>query len=835
MAISYSMQPVPAAQQPGFGAMLALAPGRGMVPAGGSLTLPAQPGASPVFDPRAFLPPINPHDFEVQPLISVADVFGYLRKRWLRGAVTGLLLGALVFYYLGMGAKIYEAESQLLLRIQNGNVFKFDQTATQGVTELSAPQLINNHRTELLSRRFISYFYDAFPAAPRDAFLKREANSLSRKDELLKLVGLHKPGKPGDPREMFIDLMLSNVRVEPLKESHVLRVQVRDRDPQLAADFANRYVEEYIHYVAEQESKLGEDASSYLETKSQELQKRLRESEQKLAAYRKSEGLMENTDSKDVSSEKVRQLTAAITDADLRLIKARGDLQNLEAAQKAGRDLTELRLFADNPDVAYVRKQLDAKIAERAPLEATCGRRHPKMVGLANEIETLRAALDRAVGAVVAMIKSEVETQERQIAGYRSELGEARDSALDLNGKNVQQNLLRDKVRMDRELYEQIEMRRSQAALTSQFRDSGLLRVSDVAMAPEKPVKPNKPVAAVAAAMLFGLCLVGIPVGWGIFDDHVMRLFRGKSTPPGMGAPPPQMPQAFGYAVPQPQMAAPQAIHAGPMMTPFTIAHAAAPAAPMPGPAPMPEMDRHPLPPQPAPARNAPVIKRADSATTVLARLPQVKGTTPEAMLGELLKPEPVGASAALHQLTTTLEQQAAASSRTSAGVVLITSAEAGEGKTLVSAALAAAFCHQGRRVFMMECNPSSPTLHQWFPRAAQSYGAYAYDLEALRYGHSNLFLLPGCDLPAHATNELLDGYRQWIERAKHAVDWIILDASPLLKSFANVAPLAPLASDVLIVNNPAVSAPAKLRAGVALLQPMMSSSALRGLVVNGS
>ncbi len=204
-------------------------------------------------------------------------------------------------------------------------------------------------------------------------------------------------------------------------------------------------------------------------------------------------------------------------------------------------------------------------------------------------------------------------------------------------------------------------------------------------------------------------------------------------------------------------------------------------------------------------------------------------------MLGELLKPEPVGASAALHQLTSTLELQASTRQGSGAGVILITSAEAGEGKTLVSAALAAAFCHQGRRVFMMECNPSSPTQHQWFPRAAQSHGAYAHDLEALRYGHSHLFLLPGCDLPAHATNELLDGYRQWIDRAKHAVDWIILDASPLLKSFANVAPLAPLATDVLIVNNPTVSAPAKLRAGVALLQPMMSSSALRGLVVNGA
>lgn len=843
MAIPYSMQPQQAAQQPGFGAMLALAPSREVIPGAASMTVPAQPGVSPVFDPRAFLPPINPHDFEVQPLISVADIFGYIRKRWLRGAVLGLLLGALAFYYLGMGAKIYEAEAQLLLRIQDGNVFNFDTMTSRGTTELSAPQLINNHRTELLSRRFVSFFYDHFDAAKRDALLKRESSMLSRKDELLKIIGLYKPGKPGDPRDSFIDLMLSNVRVEPLKESHVLRVQVRDHEPALAAELANQYVEEYIRYVASQESKLLSDASTFLAGKAEEAQKELRVAEQKLADYRKQEGLMEDTDSKEVSAEKVRQLNVAITEADLKLTKARSDLDSLLQAQRAGRDLTELRLFADNVDVAHTRQQLDAKIAERAPLEATCGRRHPKMIGLANEIETLRATLERSINAVVAMIKQEVQTQEAQVADFRRQLDNARNSALDVSEKTVQQNLLRDRVRQAREQYEKIEMRRSQAALTGQFHDSGILRIADVAMVPEKPVKPNKPVAAIAATMLFGFCFLGVPVGWGIFDDHVLRLLRGK---PAGQAVDPRMAAYAGYpqayaaqtqgTMPQQAPVQPQLQVPPPVASPFGLAVPAPvrpvagyPAAPVAAAPPVVESVYIP----PPAARPMQVIKPVDPISTVLARLPWVSGTTPESMLGELLKPEPIGASGALHQLTGTLEAQAASRGGVGAGVILITSAEAGEGKTLVSAALAAAFCHLGRRVFMMECNPSSPTLHQWFPRVA-SVGAYAHDLEALRYGHSNLFLLPGCDLPAHATNELLDGYRQWIERAKHEVDWIILDASPLLKSFANVAPLAPLATDVLIVNNPTVSAPAKLRAGVALLQPMMSSTALRGLVVNG-
>jgi len=820
MAISYSIQPSNAAPPDGFGAMLALPPARGLVPMAPSMTMPAHPGMSPVFDPRAFLPPINPQDFEVQSLISLVDVIGYIRKRWLRAAVLGLMLAAFTFYYLGMGVKIYEAESQLLLRIQDASPVDIVGSVSRGPGELSAVQLINNHRAELLSRRYLSYLFDHFPAKERDALLDREAHSLSRKDELMKLLGLYKPGKLGDPRERFINLMISNARVEPLKESHVLRVQIRDRDPQTAADLANQYTEEYTRYVAEEEGQLSANTSAFLETQSGELLKKLRESERKLAEYRKSQGIMEDVDSKDVSNDKVRQLNVAITEADLKLTRAKSDLNDLVAAQKVGRDLTELRLFADNPDVNFIRKQLDAKIAERAPLEATCGRKHPRMIGLTNEIEALRGSLARAISSVGGMIQAEVESQERQLADYRRQLEEARGVALDVDGKNVQQSLLRDQVRMDRDLYEKIEMRRSQAALTGQFRDSGLLRVADVATVPEKPVKPSKPIAALAAVMLFGLTLIGLPVGWGIFDDHVKKLFSPKVEKPAMQDQ--TQHTAYGYGYPAQQAPRPA--------SPFAIATPAAPALPAAERQP-PVMNRPaPMPPQ---SRQMPVIKPANGETTILARLPYVQGSSPEAMLSELLKPEPIGASSALHQLTSTLEQQAMNRSGT-AGVILITSAGTGDGKTLVSAALAAAFCHQGRRVFMMECNPSSPTLHQWFPRAVQGYGAYASNLEALRYGHSNLFLLPGCDLPAHATNELLDGYRSWIERAKTEVDWIILDASPLLKSFANVAPLAPLATDVLIVNNPAKTTPAQLRAGLALLQPMMSSSALRGMVVNG-
>jgi hypothetical protein len=61
----------------------------------------------------------------------------------------------------------------------------------------------------------------------------------------------------------------------------------------------------------------------------------------------------------------------------------------------------------------------------------------------------------------------------------------------------------------------------------------------------------------------------------------------------------------------------------------------------------------------------------------------------------------------------------------------------------------------------------------------------------------------------------------------------IILEGPLVLKNFADVAPLAPFATDVIMIHDRARATPAKLRAAMTLLQPMMSSTAMRGLVIN--
>lgn len=728
----------------------------------------------------------------------------------------GVPVAALVFYMLGMGAKLYEAEAKLRMRIGDGNVLNLPEMGRGGAGELSAPQLINNHLTEIKSHPFFEFMADRQEPQIMKRFVESVQNNLGRKDQLMKLFGLYKPGVPGPDKETFVEGIESVSRVEPQKDSHIIRVIVRHGDPELAASLANSMAKEYIRFQGQQESGMTKANREFLHQKAAELRARLEESERQLAEYRKSENLIEAGEARNVDSARMLQFNSAITEAQQRLIKARNDLQTIRSTQQAGRDLMEVRVIAENPDVATNRKELEAKMAERRELEPLCGRRHPLMMGLARAIEELKISLDRSTSAIITMTESEVKNLESQIADYQSQLDSARGMAVEQSSKNVKQNLLLDQVAADRKTYQTIVESLNKADVAGDFTGTGALSLSDTALVPMKPVKPNKPMAAVVSFFVFGIMVLGVPLGWGLFEQHVLRLIRQG------GSPSPNIPSAKVM----PHIPVGQS-----PIQPPEVKSPTMPLAQPPAPAPM--RMAPPPPPPPVPPHMSQISIPGIAQAPILARLPLVGVGNPEEMLGQLLKPEPIGAAGSLHQITTTLEMQALKRSGLG-GIILLTSAESGEGKTVAAAALAAAFCHQGRSVFMMECNAVSPTLHQWFPHASH-HSSWAHDLESLRYGNTHLFLLPAHDLPAYATNELLDGYRAWIDRARQHVDWIILDAGPVLKNFTDVAPLAPLATDVLLVHKPASSNPAKMRAALNLLQPMMSSSAFRGLIVHGN
>lgn len=138
--------------------------------------------------------------------------------------------------------------------------------------------------------------------------------------------------------------------------------------------------------------------------------------------------------------------------------------------------------------------------------------------------------------------------------------------------------------------------------------------------------------------------------------------------------------------------------------------------------------------------------------------------------------------------------------------VVLVTSAQRGEGKSTVSANLAVTVAQSGRKVIMVDCDMRLPTVHKVFDlpnkRGLTSVLTNEVELEdALLYTtFPRLQVLTSGPLPPNPT-ELLGSPQMvaLIEELRETYDFVLLD-TPALLSVADAAVLAPVVDNVIWV-----------------------------------
>ncbi|MDB6119615.1 MAG: hypothetical protein JWO08_3396, partial [Verrucomicrobiaceae bacterium] len=703
-----------------------------------------QPYSPPVAPPQPqppaayyYPPPVAAPPAPAENIISVADIIAYLRRFGKLACLLALPLAGLTFFYLGFGKKVYETESKLLIHIQATNPIQFaGNTNNGGMSELSAPMIINNHRTGLKTRRYTDYLFTKLPRAQLESFLEGQGK-LGMKGRLMVALGLAAPPKAAMPEELFAQKIDLSARIEPVKDSHILRVIVRDSSPDSAAAMANAYVENYIHYVSDDALQSTKQNSEVLQRQGEEIMEKLGVAERKLQDYVKNADLIKLNAAGDMGTQRAESLTRAVTEADMDLLKATINLNSLRNAATKAEDAAGMKGVMDDPQLVELRKRLDEVHGKRTALDEWCGRMHPRVLALESDIRRLKEQIAKTTETRVAEILTTAEMEEKRLRSQdeqlRTQLSQARGAAFAEGTKQNTLSILSDEVSGLRDLYNQVTRSQKQSNIASSFTDNGQLTVADIAVTPDSPISPKKSIALIAGIMVFGLVGLGLPVTLGLAQDHLLPVMKGSMAEPAT-------PQAAPAPQPMPTPV--------PQVSPFTPSAPPVSYLPPPPQAPMPQM----------PLR---IPQTSTSATQILATLPELMSGEGPIQLGELLHPSPMSGGGAITQLIALLEKQTIF--RNGPGIVFITSANTGEGKSLLSSALAASLCTTGRRVFLMECNPAAPSIQNWFPQAG-GYSSWTDELETLRYGQSNLFLLPAHDLPSYEVSDLVDGYRAWIE-----------------------------------------------------------------------
>lgn len=379
-----------------------------------------------------------------------------VRRKWLILSIA-LLVFILTLAITLLMTPIYRASTTLQIDPENQNVLKYDiQAQTQAAAvntkdfyqtqyELLKSSTLANRvieqldlastlKGDQLAKPFFTEQLDKFKASFSS---DSAANTAENADEVSSAIG----------ERPLSEFFLENISIDPVKNSQIVTVHYDDANPQLASNVANSIADNFIEMNLERRRNAALYAEKALKEELVLAQSRLLESEAKLNNYAKEKGIIATDDKESLTSQRMRELNQALTQAENDRVKAQSEyeqasksqgatttLQNttiqemkktlakLQSDYQAG--LASSRAF-DNPTIQGLKRQL-AELQSQLQAETSSSRSfdNPTIQRLTQELAQLQSQYQGASSATNAFDNPTVQGMKRDLASLESEYRE---------------------------------------------------------------------------------------------------------------------------------------------------------------------------------------------------------------------------------------------------------------------------------------------------------------------------------------------------------------------------------------------------------------------------
>ena len=315
-------------------------------------------------------------------------------------------------------------------------------------------------------------------------------------------------------RSEVVEAFQRSVKVQQLRNSSVLKVDVENPSPQLASRIANSVAQSFIALNLERRMESSSYAKNFLETQLGLTKARLEESERKLQDFARSRNILTLDEKTNVVNQTFLEFSTALSKSEQERIKADAEYEAVRSAPEMSRPVLESKTIQD---YKTQRSKLDAEYQENSKIYKAD---FPKMQQLRAQIDDVDAKIKIEVQSILNAVKNQADTAKRQEDQIRTRLAQTRQEIVVGQERSVDFNLFKREVDTNRELYNGLLQQVKEVGVAGGV-ETNNIQVVDKA---EVPLFPYKPRIALNAAI--GL-LAGLVLGLGLvflmesFDDSI--------------------------------------------------------------------------------------------------------------------------------------------------------------------------------------------------------------------------------------------------------------------------------------------------------------------------
>ena len=322
----------------------------------------------------------------------------------------------------------------------------------------------------------------------------------------------------GKKETALINQFLGKLKIEPIRNSRLVKIHYDSNYPELSAKVSNRLATTYIEQNLENRFVAIQQAKEWLTGQLEDLKAKVERTEEALQTFGSNHGIISLEEKENVIMHRLTELNETLT-------RAESERMAKEAIYKQAkdRDFDALPSILENNLIMNL-KQADIQLeAQYMKLSETLKPDHPEMAKLRNQMQAIQKRIDGEIGRIITGIRNNYESSMRKEALLREAFEKQKSRVMEMKGKAIQYNILKREADTNKELYKGLLQRMKEAGVSAGIMANNI-QVVDQAELPTNPYKPNKRRNLLLAAVV-GLFLgVGLAFFFEYLDNTVKTL-----------------------------------------------------------------------------------------------------------------------------------------------------------------------------------------------------------------------------------------------------------------------------------------------------------------------
>ncbi|MDE2185023.1 MAG: GumC family protein, partial [Alphaproteobacteria bacterium] len=238
-------------------------------------------------------------------------------------------------------------------------------------------------------------------------------------------------------RAKIIHRLLDHLSVDPIGLSTAMKVSFESENANKAAQIANAIADAYVDDQLEAKFEATQKATQWLSGRIADLSRQAEAADAAVQQYKAEHNITTTANGVSVVDQQIADINSQLILAKTDLAEKQSSYGRLAALAKAGRAADSAQVMA-SPVIAALRAQESALKAQMADLSSKYGPRHPKMLDLEAQKQTLDAQIAQEVQRVVDSVKNDAEVAQAHVASLQQSLQSLESQGAGQNQAEVQ-------------------------------------------------------------------------------------------------------------------------------------------------------------------------------------------------------------------------------------------------------------------------------------------------------------------------------------------------------------------------------------------------------------